>query len=159
MVHRKWSRTLTHTVTHTHTVTYKHTHKNTHTHTHTEPWVHRITWSVWCRVFLSVKRILSHSLFPGNSHSLWNKRPDDITFKMPPKTKVDVIFLMEFSLRSTLNKTMERQRWILEQISFITGVRSLNEEVLKKNLEFFKVPSTNVGSTRSKLYVTTYENI
>ena len=101
---------------------------------------------------------------------------------MPPKTKVDVIFLMEFksmsdvtnryvvrskyvvevqyeSLRSTLNKTMERQRWILEQISFITGVRSLNEEVLKKNLEFFKVPSTNVESTRSKLYVTSYENI
>ena len=87
---------------------------------------------------------------------LWNKRPDGIAFKMPTKTKAGVICLLEFkrmsdvtnqyiirakrvseaqytSLRSTLAITMQRQGWKVEQVSIITGARSLNEEELKKN--------------------------
>ena len=37
------------------------------------------------------------------------------------------------SLRSALVMTMQRQGWKVEQVNFITGERSLNEEDLKKN--------------------------
>ncbi len=98
---------------------------------------------------------------------LWKKRPDGIVFKMTTKTKAGVICLLEFnhmsdvtgtshyivgtkrvtkaqyaSLRSVLSITMQRQGWKVEQVSFITGARSLNEEDLKKNLTYFEVPST-----------------
>ena len=109
------------------------------------------------------------------SHSrLWSKRADGIAFKMTTKTKVGVICLLEFkrmsdvtnhyivrakreaeahyeSLRSMLVKTMKHQGWRVEQVSFVAGVRSLNEEELKKNLEYFKVPSASVDLIRSKL--------
>ena len=97
---------------------------------------------------------------------LWNKRPDGIAFKVPTTTKVGVICLLEFkrmpdvtnrsivrakreadeqyeSLRSALGKTMQRQGWIVEQVSFIAGVQPLYEEELKKNIEFFKVPKVH----------------
>ena len=44
------------------------------------------------------------------------------------------------SLRSTLTITMQRQEWKVEQVSFIAGARSLNEEELKKNLTYLEVP-------------------
>ena len=53
------------------------------------------------------------------------------------------------SLRSTLIKTIQHPGWIVEQIRFITGARSLNEEELKKNLEFFKVPNASIEPIRS----------
>ena len=40
---------------------------------------------------------------------------------------------------------------MVEQVSFIVGVRSLNEVELKKTLEYFKVPSVSLESIRSKL--------
>ena len=46
---------------------------------------------------------------------------------------------------------MQRQGWRVEQVSFIAGARSLNEEELKKNLAYFKVPSTSVEPIRTKL--------
>ena len=55
------------------------------------------------------------------------------------------------SFRSTASKTMQRPGWRVEQVSFISGAWSLNEEELKKNLKFFKVPNTRVESIRSKL--------
>ena len=93
---------------------------------------------------------------------------------MPTKTKSGVIWLMEFkrmsditnryvvrakcvpegqyvSFRSELSKTMQRPGWIVEQVSFIVGVWSLNEKEIKKNLEFFKVPNASMESIRSKL--------
>ena len=96
---------------------------------------------------------------------LWNKRPDGIVFKMPTTTTGGVICLLEFkrmsdvtnhyivrvkreavaqyeSLRSALDKTTQYQGWTVKQVSFVSGVWSLNEEELKKNLEYFKVPST-----------------
>ena len=58
---------------------------------------------------------------------------------------------MHPSGRSALSKAMQRPGWIVEQISFIAGARSLHEEELKKNLEFFKVPDASMESIRSKL--------
>ena len=55
------------------------------------------------------------------------------------------------SLRSALGKTMQHQGRMVEQITFITGPRSLNEEELKKNLDYFKVPSVSLETIRSKL--------
>ena len=98
---------------------------------------------------------------------IWNKRPDGVAFKMPTKTKTGVICLLEFkrmsdvtshyivrvkreaetqysSLRSVLVMTIQCQSWKVEQISFIAGARSLNEEELKKNLTFFEVPSASI---------------
>ncbi len=105
---------------------------------------------------------------------LWNKRPDGIAFKKPTKTKAGVICLLEFkrmsdvtshyivrgkriaeaqyeSLRSALAITMQRQGWKVEQVSFIAGARSLNEEELKKNLTYFEVPPVSMEPIRAKL--------
>ena len=39
----------------------------------------------------------------------------------------------------------------MEQISFITGSHSVNEQDLRKNLKFFQVPEASIESTYSKL--------
>lgn len=44
------------------------------------------------------------------------------------------------SLRSALSNTIHRQGWKVEQISFIAGASSVNEQDLRKNLKFCKVP-------------------
>jgi hypothetical protein len=46
---------------------------------------------------------------------------------------------------------MQRQGWKVEQVSFIAGARSLNEEKLKKTLTYFEVPRTSIEPIRSKL--------
>ena len=98
---------------------------------------------------------------------LWNKRPDGIAFKIPTKTKTGVICLLEFklmsdvtshdivrakrvaeeqytSLRSVLVMTLQRQGWKVEQVSFITGARSITEEELNKNLTYFEVSPASI---------------
>ena len=55
------------------------------------------------------------------------------------------------SLRRTLGETLQRQGWWVEQISFITGSHSFNEEDLRKNLTFFQVPETSMEVIGSKL--------
>jgi hypothetical protein len=105
---------------------------------------------------------------------LWNQRPDGIAFKMPTDTESGVICQLEFkrmsdvtshyivrdksvtmsqyeSLRSALGKVMQRSGWVVLKRSFVAGARSLKEEELKENLEYFKVPSTSAESIRSKL--------
>jgi hypothetical protein len=107
---------------------------------------------------------------------LWNKRPDGIAFQVPTKTKSGVICLLEFkrmsdvtnhytmivrvkrvpeaqyvSLGSALPITMQCQGWKVEQVSFIAGARSLNEEELKRNLTYFEVPPTSIEPIREKL--------
>ena len=52
---------------------------------------------------------------------------------------------------------MQRQGWKVEQVSFITGARSLNEEDLKKNLTYFEVPSTSVEPIHVKLVMTIFD--
>jgi hypothetical protein len=55
------------------------------------------------------------------------------------------------SLRLALAITIQRQGWKVEQVSFITGKRSLNEEDLKKNLTYFEVPPSSIEPIRAKL--------
>ncbi len=56
-----------------------------------------------------------------------------------------------------LGKVMQRSGWVLHQRSFIAGARSLNEEELKENLEYFKVPSPSIDSIRTKLDMTIFD--
>ena len=57
------------------------------------------------------------------------------------------------SLRSALVITIQRQGWRVEQVSFIAGAWSLNEEKLKKHLAYFKVPSASVELTKLAMKV------
>jgi hypothetical protein len=55
------------------------------------------------------------------------------------------------SLRVTISTVIQRQDWKVEQISFITGARSVDKQDLRKNLKFFRVPEASINSTYSKL--------
>ena len=55
------------------------------------------------------------------------------------------------SLRRTLGVTLQHQGWKVEQISFIAGSRSLNEQDLRKNIKFFRVPEASIETIGSKL--------
>ncbi len=59
--------------------------------------------------------------------------------------------------KQALAKTMQRQGWKVEQVSFIAGARSVNEEELKKNLAYFKVPSASAELIRTKLAMTIFD--
>ncbi len=52
---------------------------------------------------------------------------------------------------------MQRSGWVVHQRSLITGARSLNEEELKENLEYFKVPSASVELIRTQLDMTIFD--
>jgi hypothetical protein len=58
---------------------------------------------------------------------------------------------------NTLSDTIHPQGWKVEQISFITGTHSVNEEDLRKNLKFFKVPETSIESINSKLTMRVFD--
>jgi hypothetical protein len=74
----------------------------------------------------------------------------DVTNQYVVRTK-HVAEEQYLSLRSTVVKTMQRQGWKVEQVSFIAGARSLNKEELKKNLPYFKVPIGSVEPIHTKL--------
>jgi hypothetical protein len=111
---------------------------------------------------------------------LWSKRPDGIAFNVPTKTKVGVICQLEFkrmsdvtshyivrvkrvaetqyaSLKSALTITLKHQGWKVEQVSFITGTRSLNEEDITKNLDYVEVPSGSAEPIRVTLDMTIFD--
>ncbi len=60
------------------------------------------------------------------------------------------------SFRTALSKTLQHQTWEVDQVSFITVARSLNEEDLRKNLQVFEVPQAGIETIRSKLVMTLY---
>jgi hypothetical protein len=55
------------------------------------------------------------------------------------------------SLRRVISVSIQREGWRVEQISFITGARSVNKQDLSKNLTFFNVSEANIQSIYSKL--------
>jgi hypothetical protein len=55
------------------------------------------------------------------------------------------------SLKSVLQKTLGLHGWTVNQRSFMSGARSLNEKDLHDNLAYFKVPQAGIDSIRSKL--------
>ena len=54
-------------------------------------------------------------------------------------------------IKSALQKTLGFRGWTVNQISFLTGARSLNEKDLHDNLAYFKVQQAGIDSIRSKL--------
>ena len=81
---------------------------------------------------------------------LWNKRTDGITIRMTTKDKQGEFVILKFkrmsdvtenylsrakdkeeeqyvSLKSALERSLGPQGWTVNQVSFITGARSLNE--------------------------------
>ena len=104
----------------------------------------------------------------------WRLRPDDIAFCPTTESKEVIFCILEFkrmsditdqylirtrprpenqyvSLRRDLGETIQSQDWRVEQISFITGSRSLHEEDLRKNLKFCQVPEASIEVIGSKL--------
>ena len=104
----------------------------------------------------------------------WRMRPDGLAFRLSTKTKMGTLCILEFkrmsdvtdqylvrtrsraedqyeSLRRALGVTLQYQGWKVEQISFIVGSRSLNEQDLRKNLKFFRVPEASIETIGSKL--------
>jgi hypothetical protein len=61
------------------------------------------------------------------------------------------------SLRGTISTVIHRQGWRVEQISFITGARSVDKQDLSKNLKFFRVPEVSINSMYSKLVMRTFD--
>jgi hypothetical protein len=55
------------------------------------------------------------------------------------------------------HEVIQRQGWKVEQISFITGARSVNKQDLSKNLKFFNVSEASVHSTYSKLAMRVFD--
>ena len=101
-------------------------------------------------------------------------------FRPPTVSKTDIFCILEFkrmsditdqyltrtksrtenqyaSLRRDLGTTIQRQGWRVEQIRFIEGSRSLNEEDLRKNLKFFQVPEASIETIGSKLAIKIFD--
>jgi hypothetical protein len=61
------------------------------------------------------------------------------------------------SLRSAISKVMQIEGWRVEEISFITGARSVNKQDFSKNLKFFNVPEASIQSIYSKLAMRVFD--
>ena len=61
------------------------------------------------------------------------------------------------SLRSALSETIQHQGSMVDQISFIKGTHSLNEQDLRNNLKFFQVPEASMESIRTKLVMRIFD--
>jgi hypothetical protein len=55
------------------------------------------------------------------------------------------------SLRSAISTVIQRQGRKVDQVSFITGARSVDQQDFRKNLKFFGVPEASISSIYSKL--------
>ena len=111
---------------------------------------------------------------------LWNKRPDGISIKIPREDKLGEFVILEFkrmsdvienyltrvkekeegqymSSKSVLERSLGPQGWVVKQVSFIAGARSMNDQDLRKKLGFYKVPQSIIESIRSKLDVKIFD--
>ena len=61
------------------------------------------------------------------------------------------------SLRSAISKVIQIEGWRVEEISFITGARSVNKQDFSKNLKFFNVPEASIQSIYSKLAMRVFD--
>jgi len=53
--------------------------------------------------------------------------------------------------------TIQREGWKVEQVSFITGARSVNKKDFSKNMKFFNVPEASIQSVYSKLTMRVFD--
>ena len=52
---------------------------------------------------------------------------------------------------------IQSQSWKVEQVSFITGARSVDKRDFNKNMRFFRVPEASINSIYSKLAMRTFD--
>jgi hypothetical protein len=52
---------------------------------------------------------------------------------------------------------IQREGWKVDQVSFITGARSVDKQDFRKNLKFFGVPEASISSIYSKLAMRTFD--
>ncbi len=112
--------------------------------------------------------------------SFWRMRSDGIVV-LPPVVNTDGIFcILEHkrmsdicdrylirvkstvenqyaSLRSVISTVIQCQDWKVEQISFITGTRSVDKQDLRKDLKIFRVPESRINSMYSKLAMRVFD--
>ncbi len=112
--------------------------------------------------------------------SFWRMRPDGIAVLPPAGNKADIFCILEHkrmsdccehylvrakktadnqyaSLHSAISTVMQRQGWKVDQVSFITGTRSVDKRDFRKSLKFFGVPEASISSTYSKLAMRTFD--
>jgi hypothetical protein len=110
----------------------------------------------------------------------WRLRPDGIAVLPPVGNKTGVFCMLEHkrmsdvcdqyitrtkhteenqyvSLHSAISTVIQSQDWKVEQISFITGARSVNKQDLTKNLKFFNVPGSSIQSIYSKIVMRVFD--
>ena len=61
------------------------------------------------------------------------------------------------TLCSAISTVIQRQGWKVDQVSFITGARSVDKQDFRKNLKFFGVPEASISSIYSKLAMRTFD--
>ena len=61
------------------------------------------------------------------------------------------------SLRSAISTVIQRQSWKVDQVSFITGARSVDKQDFRNNMKFFGVPEASISSIYSKLAMRTFD--
>jgi hypothetical protein len=112
--------------------------------------------------------------------SFWRMRPDGIAVLPPAGNKADTFCILEHkrmsdccehylvrtkktaenqyaSLRSAISTVIQRQSWKVDQVSFITGARSVDKRDFRNNLKFFGVPEASISSIYSKLAMRTFD--
>jgi hypothetical protein len=112
--------------------------------------------------------------------SFWRMRPDGIAVLPPVGNTAGIFCILEHkrmsdvcdrylirakstaenqyaSLRSVISTVIQRHGWKVEQISFITGARSVDKQDLSKNLKFFRVPEASINSIHSKLAMRAFD--
>jgi len=112
--------------------------------------------------------------------SFWWMRPDGIAVLPPVGNKAGIFCILEHkrmsyvcerylirakgtaknqyvSLRTAISSVIQSQGWKVEQISFITGARSVDKQDLSRNLKFFRVPEVSINSIYSKLAMRVFD--
>ena len=112
--------------------------------------------------------------------SFWRMRPDGIAVLPPAGNKAGTFCILEHkrmsdccehylvrakktaesqyaSLRSAISMVIQRQSWKVDQVSFITGARSVDKQDFRNNLKFFGVPEASISSIYSKLAMRTFD--
>ena len=112
--------------------------------------------------------------------SFWRMRPDGIAVLPPTENKAGTFCILEHkrmsdccehylarakktaenqyaTLCSAISTAIQRQGWKVDQVSFITGARSVDKQDFRKNLQFFGVPQASISSIYSKLAMRTFD--
>jgi len=112
--------------------------------------------------------------------SFWRMRPDGIAVLPPTGNKAGIFCILEHkrmsdccehylvrakntsenqyaSLRRAIGTVIQQQGWKVDQVSFITGARSVDKRDFSKNMKFFGVPEASISSIYSKLAMKTFD--